>query len=50
MNADMVLMSWGEPTKVNKTVTAKIISEQWVYNLSDSYVYLDNGKVTSMQQ
>lgn len=39
---------WGKPDKVNRTTTAYGTSEQWVYGIS-KYVYLENGKVTAIQ-
>lgn len=39
---------WGEPTSINRTVTAHRISEQWVYR-EGSYLYFDNGKLTTIQ-
>ena len=53
MSADHVKRSWGEPTTINRTVTASIVSEQWVYNRSrigdTQYVYLKNGLVDAVQ-
>lgn len=50
MTADQVLAAWGKPTDVNRTTTAVGSSEQWVYgDLDASYVYLDNGVVTTIQ-
>jgi hypothetical protein len=48
MSAEQVLLSWGEPKKKNRTVTASGTSEQWVYPVGQ-YAYLDNGVLTSMQ-
>lgn len=39
---------WGEPESVNRTVTARRKSEQWVYG-DGSYLYLDNGVLTAIQ-
>ena len=39
--------SWGEPNRVNRTVTAGGVSEQWVY--PGSYLYFRNGRVTAIQ-
>lgn len=52
MTADEVIASWGDPTAVNRTVTAASNSEQWVYrrgSFEAQYVYLRNGIVTSLQ-
>ena len=42
-----LMLSWGEPKKINKTVTNNIISEQYVYN--KQYVYLENDRIVSIQ-
>lgn len=47
MTKEMVIMSWGKPNKVNRTVTANLVSEQWVYETA--YLYFTNGKLTSWQ-
>ena len=39
---------WGKPDHVNRTETAGVISDQYVYGDS-RYVYLQNGIVTSIQ-
>jgi hypothetical protein len=44
---EMCELSWGEPKKINETITAGGKSEQWVYK--DNYLYFNNGKLTSMQ-
>jgi len=41
-------MSWGDPDKVNATTGSWGRHEQWVYGDS-SYLYFENGKLTSMQ-
>lgn len=48
MDVNMLLMSWGKPLKINKSVGSWGVDEQWVYS-SDNYVYLRNGKVRSFQ-
>lgn len=48
MTADQVRSScWGKPQRINQTITARGKHEQWVYG--GSYVYLENGTVTSIQ-
>lgn len=49
MNAEQVLLSWGDPRDVKTTVTADGREEQWIYGKGDSYVYLANGLVTAIQ-
>jgi hypothetical protein len=39
--------SWGNPRQINTTITARSRHEQWVYG--GSYLYLDNGMLTSIQ-
>lgn len=41
--------SWGKPTKINKTTTAYVVHEQWVYN-NYKYIYFDDGIVTAIQE
>ncbi|MGB6080263.1 MAG: hypothetical protein WBF99_12465 [Xanthobacteraceae bacterium] len=49
MSAAQVRAScWGKPSRINETINAHGKHEQWVYG--SSYVYLDNGVVTSIQQ
>lgn len=47
MTTEMCLLSWGEPKKINETITAGKKSEQWIY--ADSYIYLTNGVVSAIQ-
>lgn len=47
MSESDLILSWGEPKKINQTVTSGKISKQFVYY--DQYVYTENGKVTSFQ-
>lgn len=48
MSAEQVTMAWGAPVRTNETIHASGRSEQWVYSTS-SYVYFQNGRVTSIQ-
>ncbi len=34
MTKEMALDAWGEPDDINKTVTANLVQEQWVYGHS----------------
>lgn len=45
----MCLESWGKPRDKNKTTTANLINEQWVYSLK-KYLYFDNGILTGFQE
>jgi hypothetical protein len=47
MTAEACEVSWGKPNSINKTLTAGIASEQWVYG--ESYLYFENGLLTSIQ-
>lgn len=50
MTAEEVRNStWGEPKKINTTVTAYHTTEQWCYS-DYRYVYLEDGIVTSIQK
>lgn len=48
MTAVQVEAAVGAPKEINETVRASGRSEQWVYG-SRSFVYLENGRVTSIQ-
>ena len=48
MTEQQLLLSWGKPDKVNSTVGAYGVHEQWVYGQSQ-YVYMKNGKLDSFQ-
>ena len=52
MTGAEVLRSWGRPSKVNTSVGSYGKHEQWVYRHGGGaaqYVYLENGRVRSMQ-
>ena len=52
MTAEQVRQSWGEPTRINSTLTSSGRREQWVYDLGRfraQYVYVENDRVTSVQ-
>jgi len=47
-----VLLSWGVPDDINRTMNENGSSEQWVYRhgrFDGQYVYIDGDKVTTMQ-
>ena len=50
MTAGQVLTnsSWGSPNSINRTVTARRTSEQWVYG-NGNYLYFSNGVLTAIQ-
>ena len=39
--------NWGKPDKINRTITAKTVTEQWVYE--NGYLYFTNGFLTAIQ-
>lgn len=45
--AEALESAWGKPSKVNRTTTANIVTEQWVY--PGGYLYFTNGKLTAIQ-
>ncbi len=51
MPAEAVIESWGRPGDINRTITAGVTSEQWVYGAlpNQRLVYLENGVVTGLQ-
>jgi hypothetical protein len=50
MTADQVKLARGNPNRINRTVTANGVREQWVYGSRPSlYLYLTNGTVTGWQ-
>jgi hypothetical protein len=48
MSETALLCSWGRPQKVNRTVNASGEHKQYVYG-SNTYVYVENGKIDSWQ-
>ena len=48
MSAAQVRQVWGSPVRINKTVSAGGVSEQWVYS-NGQYLYLTRGLVSAMQ-
>jgi hypothetical protein len=53
MTEEEVIRSWGRPDKLNRTLTARTVSEQWIYergSISQStYLYMENGVLRSAQ-
>lgn len=48
MTADMARESWGEPSKINRTVSGSYgVKEQWVYG--DDYLYFKSGVLETYQ-
>jgi hypothetical protein len=48
MTAQQARMSWGEPDKINRTISGSVKREQWVYH-DGTYLYFENGSLTSIQ-
>jgi len=46
-NKEQCKLSWGEPNKINKTITTYSVTEQWVYD--GGYLYFEKGKLTAIQ-
>ena len=49
MTHEMARYSVGDPDKINRTVTATITKEQWVYGSIDLFLYFNNGVLESFQ-
>ena len=51
MTKYQVMISWGKPDKINKTVSKTYIKEQWVYKrfYSNQYLYFENGLLITIQ-
>lgn len=47
MTTEQARASWGEPERINETVTANNRREQWIYGRQ--YIYFNNGILTSYQ-
>lgn len=47
MTKDMCRESWGNPDKINRTITSYGTSEQWVYGTN--YVYFDGNRLSAIQ-
>jgi tetratricopeptide (TPR) repeat protein len=48
MTKEQVIVSWGQPEDVNRTVTTYGVSEQWIYG-DKHYLYFEDGVLTSWQ-
>ena len=52
MTDEQLRLSWGAPGRVNRSVGSFGVHEQWIYprgSVTDDYVYVEDGKVTSWQ-
>lgn len=43
----MTKTNWGEPERINRTITSAGVREQWVYG--GAYLYFENGKLVAIQ-
>jgi len=50
MTRVQLLLSWGQPNKIDKDFTYNRNTEQWIYGNLGPFVYLENNIVTSWQQ
>jgi Protein of unknown function (DUF2845) len=53
MSEEEVVRSWGKPNKINRSVNARNIHEQWIYERGEignsQYLYIEDGVVRSIQ-
>lgn len=49
MTQEQCLEAWGKPSHINKNINAFGVSEQWVYSMSNSYLYFEDGVLQSIQ-
>lgn len=50
MTRVQLLLSWGQPRKIDRDFTYNRNTEQWIYGNLGPFVYLENNIVTSWQQ
>lgn len=50
MTSQMVIDAWGQPDKTNIITGEYGDNEQWVYSRDNSYLYFENGKLTTIQR
>jgi hypothetical protein len=48
MTKEQVLLSWGKPASINRSVGTWGVNEQWCYG-SKTYLYFENAILTSFQ-
>lgn len=41
---------WNKPDDINRTINAYGTSEQWIYDDFDTYLYFDDGRLTTIQE
>lgn len=50
MGSEEARRVWGKPDNINSTSGSWGVHEQWVYGLTRTYLYFENGKLTSWQE
>jgi hypothetical protein len=50
MTAKEVLKAWGRPSDINTTENNNFYFSQWVYQERESYLYFENGILTTIQE
>lgn len=50
MTSQMVIDAWGKPNETNIITGEYGDNEQWVYRRDNSYLYFENGKLTTIQR
>jgi hypothetical protein len=43
MTAEMIIDSWGKPQKVNRTINADLVREEWIYK--NSWLFIENNSL-----
>ncbi|RKY88361.1 hypothetical protein DRQ09_02965 [candidate division KSB1 bacterium] len=49
MTVNMARESWGRPDKINTSVSSHGVHEEWFYKNNKTYLYFDDGKLTSWE-
>lgn len=53
MTDQEIVRSWGKPDKINRSISARNVNEQWIYSRDDigrsQYLYVENGVLRSIQ-
>jgi Protein of unknown function (DUF2845) len=53
MTSEEVVRSWGKPNKINRSVSARSVHEQWIYERGSigrsQYLYMEDGTLRSLQ-
>lgn len=50
MGSEEARRVWGKPDNINSTSGTWGVHEQWVYSQTQTYLYFENGKLTSWQE